>query len=198
MAGPSAVCVYCGSSMGEDPRHAEAAAQLGSELALGGVRLVYGGGAWGLMGVVAQAAKAAGGHVTGVIPEFLFQREGRSLVLDDEIVVPDMHTRKRIMFEKSDAFVALPGGIGTVEELVEMLTWVQLGRHDKPILIANVAGFWNPLLDLFEHMRAGGFIRKAHARDLAYLVADEVADILPMLRRARGGSQTSGLTLEQL
>jgi hypothetical protein len=198
MAALTAVCVYCGSSMGEDPRHAAAATELGCALGAAGVRLVYGGGAWGLMGVVAEATRAAGGRVTGVIPDFLFQREGRAPVLDEEIVVPDMHTRKRIMFEKADAFVALPGGIGTVEEVVEMLTWVQLGRHDKPVLIANVGGFWNPLLNLFEHMRAQGFIRKAHTRELSYLVADQVADILPMLRAARVGEAKPGLTLEQL
>jgi uncharacterized protein (TIGR00730 family) len=198
MAELSAVCVYCGSSMGEDARHAETAAALGRALARAGLGLVYGGGAWGLMGVVAQAAKAAGGHVTGVIPDFLFQREGRALVLDEEIVVPDMHTRKRIMFEKADAFVALPGGIGTLEELVEMLTWVQLGRHDKPVLIANIGGFWDPLIDLFEHMSAQGFVRKAHARGLSYLVAEDVDAIVPMLRAARPGAPTAGLTLEQL
>lgn len=198
MAELSAVCVYCGSSTGNDGQHAEAAAALGRALGKEGLGLVYGGGAWGLMGTIAEAALAEGAHVTGVIPEFLFQREGRALSLSEEIVVPDMHTRKRIMFEKADAFVALPGGIGTLEELVEMLTWVQLGRHDKPVLIANIDGFWDPLLDLIEHMRGQGFIRKAHTGDLSYLVAEDVESIVPMLRAARSGRRVSGLTLEQL
>ena len=176
------VCVYCGSAQGHSPRHAETARAVGAALAERQVGLVYGGGAAGLMGTVARAVKGGGGRVIGVIPDFLIAKEGTSLAIDERIVVPDMHTRKRIMFERADAFVALPGGIGTLEELVEMLTWVQLGRHSKPVLIANVDGFWDPLLALLEHMTAEGFLSTAFV--VRYLVARRVEEILPMLEAA--------------
>jgi uncharacterized protein (TIGR00730 family) len=176
------VCVYCGSALGHSSRHAETAQAFGSALAARKVGLVYGGGAAGLMGTVARAVKAGGGRVIGVIPEFLIPKEGTSLAIDERIVVPDMHTRKRLMFERADAFVALPGGIGTLEELVEMLTWVQLGRHSKPVLIANIDGFWDPLLALLEHMTTEGFLSTAFV--VRYLVARQVEEILPMLEAA--------------
>lgn len=176
------VCVYCGSLLGAEPVYAEAAERLGSLLARESVGLVYGGGSAGLMGAVARAVKAGGGHVVGVIPDFLIQKEGSSVELDERIIVPDMHTRKQMMFERSDAFVALPGGIGTLEELVEMMTWAQLGRHVKPVLVANVAGFWTPFLGLLDHMTQSGFLRPAFAS--RYLVADRVDDCLAMLRAA--------------
>ncbi|WP_210026846.1 TIGR00730 family Rossman fold protein [Methylobacterium sp. PvR107] len=182
MAPVRTVCVYCGSGFGRDPAFREAAELLGTALAEAGMRLVYGGGDVGLMGTVARAALAAGGHVTGIIPDFLQAREHMLADIQETVVVPDMHTRKRLMFERSDAFVTLPGGIGTLEELVEQLTWAQLGRHRKPVVLVSIAAFWSPLLALFEHMRGHGFIREG--LDLSYLVAREAAEVVPMLREA--------------
>ena len=182
MAPVRTVCVYCGSGFGRDPAFRAAAEVLGTALAQAGMRLVYGGGDVGLMGTVARAALAAGGHVTGIIPDFLQAREHMLADIQETVVVPDMHTRKRLMFERSDAFVTLPGGIGTLEELVEQLTWAQLGRHRKPVVLVSVAAFWSPLLALFEHMRGHGFIREG--LDLSYLVAREAAEVVPMLREA--------------
>src|SRR6185437_15943671 len=153
------VCVYCGSGPGTDPKFVEAANQFGKLLAENRVRLVYGGGSLGLMGALAKSVLDHGGLATGIIPEFLQSREVALTRVQEMIVTPDMHERKRLMFERSDAFVALPGGIGTLEELVEQLTWQQLGRHSKPILLANIGGFWEPLLDLLDHMRTTAFIR---------------------------------------
>jgi uncharacterized protein (TIGR00730 family) len=176
------VCVYCGSGPGTDPRFVEAAIALGKSLAENGIRLVYGGGSIGLMGAVATSVLDHGGTVTGIIPDFLTTRENALKRVQEMIVTPDMHERKRLMFEHSDAFVALPGGIGTLEELVEQLTWQQLGRHAKPILIANIAGFWEPLLALLAHMRATQFIRPTLAVEI--LKAERVEDILPRLQAA--------------
>jgi uncharacterized protein (TIGR00730 family) len=176
------VCVYCGSGPGNDPRFVEAAIGLGKALAENGIRLVYGGGSIGLMGAVATSVLDHGGTVTGIIPDFLTIRENALKRVQEMVVTPDMHERKRLMFERSDAFVALPGGIGTLEELVEQLTWQQLGRHAKPILIANIAGFWEPLLALLTHMRATQFIRPTLAIDI--LKAERVEDILPRLQAA--------------
>ncbi len=176
------VCVYCGSGPGTDPRFTEAAVALGKTLAENGVRLVYGGGSLGLMGSVATSVLDHGGTVTGIIPDFLKLRENALKRVQEMIVTPDMHERKRLMFEHSDAFVALPGGIGTLEELVEQLTWQQLGRHSKPILIANIANFWEPLLGLLTHMRSTQFIRPTLAIEI--LKAERVEDILPRLQEA--------------
>ena len=176
------VCVYCGSNPGHDRAFVAAATRFGEILADNGVGLVYGGGSGGLMGALATAMLARRGDIVGVIPEFLKTREHMFEGAHELVVTPDMHERKRIMFERSDAFVALPGGIGTLEELVEQLTWAQLGRHRKPILIANVNGFWNGLLGVLDHMEESGFIHSA-AR-LNFLVADTVEDILPALQRA--------------
>jgi uncharacterized protein (TIGR00730 family) len=176
------VCVYCGSGPGTDPRFVEAAIALGKNLAENGVRLVYGGGSLGLMGAVASSVLDHGGIVTGIIPDFLTLRENALKRVQEMIVTPDMHERKRLMFEHSDAFVALPGGIGTLEELVEQLTWQQLGRHSKPILIANIANFWEPLLGLLTHMRSTQFIRPTLAIEI--LKAERVEDILPRLQAA--------------
>lgn len=173
------VCVYCGSGFGDDPVFAETAATLGRLMAEGGIKLVYGGGNVGLMGTIAQSVLDHGGYVTGIIPDFLKSREKLLDDVQETIVVSDMHTRKRLMFEKADAFVALPGGIGTLEELVEQMTWAQLGRHTKPILMLNTKAFWKPLLTLFAHMRDQGFIRPG--LELGYLVAERVDDVLPML-----------------
>ncbi|ANT50789.1 TIGR00730 family Rossman fold protein [Mesorhizobium amorphae] len=158
------VCVYCGSSPGRDETYAKAGHLLGRSLARSGLRLIYGGGTKGIMGAVAEGALKAGGKVTGIIPRFLINREATETALDrlDELVITDnMHERKHRMFEKSDAFVALPGGIGTVEEIVEIMTWGQLGHHRKPIVFANIKGFWDPMLSLIDHMSAEGFIHTA-------------------------------------
>src|ERR1700722_14030181 len=176
------VCVYCGSGPGTNPRFVEAAIALGKALAENGIRLVYGGGSIGLMGAIAASVLDHGGTVTGTIPDFLTSRENVLKRVQELVVTPDMHERKRLMFERSDAFVALPGGIGTLEELVEQLTWQQLGRHSKPVLLANIAGFWEPLLALLTHMRATEFIRPSLAVDI--LKAERVEDILPRLRAA--------------
>ncbi|HYW64842.1 MAG TPA: TIGR00730 family Rossman fold protein [Bradyrhizobium sp.] len=176
------VCVYCGSGPGTNPRFMEAATDFGKALAENGVGLVYGGGSIGLMGAVAKATMEHGGAVTGIIPDFLTKREHALGGAQELVVTNDMHERKRLMFERSDAFVALPGGIGTLEELVEQLTWQQLGRHAKPILIADIDGFWQPLLALLTHMRATQFIRPTLNVDI--LRAERVEDILPRLRAA--------------
>ncbi|HUI15157.1 MAG TPA: TIGR00730 family Rossman fold protein [Xanthobacteraceae bacterium] len=178
----NAICVYCGSSPGTEPVFIEAAKHLGKILADSGVRLVYGGGSVGLMGALAESVLDHGGHVTGIIPEFLTKRERPRRLPQELIVTRDMHERKRTMFERADAFVALPGGIGTLEELVEQLTWVQLGRHKKPILIANIAGYWGPLLALIDHMREVKFVPPSLRVD--FLVAKRVEEILPMLQEA--------------
>ncbi|WP_095086488.1 TIGR00730 family Rossman fold protein [Mesorhizobium sophorae] len=158
------VCVYCGSSPGRDETYAKAGHLLGRSIARSGLRLIYGGGTKGIMGAVAEGALRAGGKVTGIIPRFLINKEATETALDrlDELVITDnMHERKHRMFEKSDAFVALPGGIGTVEEIVEVMTWGQLGHHRKPIVFGNVGGFWDPMLALLDHMAAEGFIHTA-------------------------------------
>ena len=173
------ICVYCGSGTGTDPLFLECAKALGRAMAEDGIGLVYGGGNIGLMGAIAHAVLEGGGHVTGIIPDFLKARERLLHEVQETIVVPDMHTRKRLMFEKADAFVALPGGIGTLEELVEQMTWAQLGRHTKPILMLSTNGFWKPLLTLVAHMREQGFIRPG--LELNYLVAEKVDEVIPML-----------------
>jgi len=182
MSSIRAVCVYCGSSAGTDPTFAEAAHALGKILGENRIGLVFGGGSVGLMGTLARAVLAHGGAVTGIIPEFLLKKEHMLPGAQEIIVARDMHERKRMMFDRADAFVALPGGIGTLEELVEQLTWAQLGRHRKPILLANIAGFWDPLLELIDHMNGLGFLHSfSH---LHYLMTDKVEDILPALRSA--------------
>ena len=186
MAPVRTVCVYCGSGFGGDPAFTRAAEGLGLALGQAGIGLVYGGGNVGLMGTVARAVLENGGHVTGIIPDFLKSRERMLDEIQETIVVGDMHTRKRLMFERSDAFIALPGGIGTLEELVEQMTWAQLGRHKKPILLVSVADFWTPLLTLLDHMRDHGFIREG--LDLNYLVARDASEVVGMLR----ASETAG------
>lgn len=177
-----AVCVYCGSSPGRSQIYVDAGRTLGRAIAEAGLRLVYGGGTRGVMGAVADGALRAGGKVTGIIPDFLINREATEPALsrlDELVVTPDMHQRKHTMFEKSDAFVALPGGIGTVEEIIEIMTWGQLGRHLKPIVFGNVAGFWGPMSALLDHMRAEGFIHTAHL--VQPLVIDEAEKIVPAI-----------------
>lgn len=187
MAELKSICVYCGSNTGTDPDYAAAARALGEAMAANRVRLVYGGGSVGLMGILARTVLAAGGEVTGIIPQFLKDREVMLKEATDLVVTADMHERKRIMFERSDAFLALPGGIGTLEEVVEMMTWAQLDQHKKPILIANLKGFWDPLIALFERMTEKGFLHKAFLgehTDLPVQFVDAVEDIIPALRAA--------------
>jgi uncharacterized protein (TIGR00730 family) len=180
------ICVYCGSGPGTDPAFVDAARAFGAILAENGIGLVFGGGAVGMMGELAKSVLAHGGEITGIIPEFLVAREHAIKGAHGLIVTRDLHERKRKMFELADAFVALPGGVGTLEELVEQLTWVQLGRHRKPVLIANIENFWEPLCALLDHMRKLEFIRVDLAFDL--LVANTVDDILPQLRKAAEAS----------
>lgn len=176
------ICVYCGSSPGSDPAYIEAAKRFGKILADSRIGLVYGGGSNGLMGALARSVHDHGGHVTGIIPEFLKLRERMYKDAQELVVTRDMHERKRLMFEHADAFVALPGGIGTLEELVEQLTWAQLGRHRKPVLLANITGYWDGLIQVFDHMNTSGFI---HTGALAgFLVSATVEDIVPTLRAA--------------
>ena len=181
----NAICVYCGSSPGTEPAFIEAAQKLGKILAENGVRLIYGGGSTGLMGALAEAVLEGGGEVTGIIPEFLTKRERPRRLAQELIITRDMHERKRTMFERADAFVALPGGIGTLEEIVEQLTWAQLGRHKKPILFANINGYWDPLLALFAHMREQEFVPEGLR--VNFLVANRAEDVLPTLRDAASG-----------
>lgn len=183
MTAIKSVCVYCGSSPGTNPAFMEEATKLGAMLAEAGMNLVYGGGTNGLMGAVAKGAHANGGHVTGIIPEFLLNREAKPGDMDciDELVVTDdMHERKHTMFERSDAFITLPGGIGTLEEVVEMMTWAQLDRHSKPIVLANFADFWSPFVTMLDHMAQAGFIHTAHK--VKPVVLDDVEAILETLR----------------
>jgi len=153
-----AVCVYCGSRPGTSQAYVKLAEEIGELLGKSNIRLVYGGGSGGLMGCVARACLGAGGKVTGVIPDFLQARELALKEADEMIVTSSMHARKQVMFERSDAFVVLPGGIGTLDETIEMMTWRQLGRHEKPIFLLGPDGFWAPLVDLFSHMIGAGFL----------------------------------------
>jgi uncharacterized protein (TIGR00730 family) len=182
MSGIKSICVYCASGSGTNPAFVEAARAFGRILAENGIRLAYGGGSVGLMGALADAVLDHGGAVAGVIPDFLVNREHMLVRAQERIITRDMHERKRVMFERADAFVALPGGVGTLEELVEQLTWAQLGRHKKPILIVNIERFWDPLCALLDQMEKLEFIRAGMSVKL--LVADRVEDILPTLFEA--------------
>jgi uncharacterized protein (TIGR00730 family) len=173
------VCVYCGSGLGLNPAYKEAARKLGAALAGNNLGLVYGGGSLGLMGEVARSTLDHGGRVTGIIPNFLVEKEAMLRDVDDIIVTENMHQRKQLMFDRSDAFVALPGGVGTLEELVEQLTWVQLGRHAKPVVVANIDGFWTPFLSLLTHMKADTFIRPG--LDVSFTVVDDAEKIVPAI-----------------
>ncbi|MBP1843669.1 uncharacterized protein (TIGR00730 family) [Rhizobium petrolearium] len=176
------ICVYCGSQPGRDPAYIEAGRALGKSIAAHGLRLVYGGGTKGIMGAVASGVLSNGGQVTGIIPEFLVDMEAtrHSLgQLNELIVTEDMHARKHKMFERADAFVTLPGGLGTLEEIVEIMTWAQLGRHQKPMVFANIGGFWDPMLELIRHMREQGFVHHAHL--VQPMVIPEVDQIVPAI-----------------
>ncbi len=168
------LCVYCGSRQGADPAFKEAAEWIGKEAARRGCRIVYGGGKLGLMGATAGAARDAGGAVFGVIPDFLVELEG---ILDgvDHKVVSTMHERKMLMFEESDAILTLPGGIGTLEELIEVLSWARLSLHRKPIIVLNIKDFWSPLKGLLEHVIEEGFADKELISDLVFV--DRLEDV---------------------
>jgi uncharacterized protein (TIGR00730 family) len=191
------VCVYCGSSPGRGDVYMKAGQILGRAIAEAGLRLVYGGGTKGIMGAVASGAMRAGGKVTGIIPRFLLNREATEAALgkiDDLIVTENMHERKHRMFEKSDAFVALPGGIGTVEEIVEIMTWAQLGHHRKPMVFGNVDGFWDPMLTLIDHMKAEGFVHTAHLVNPLVVEKPEAIVAAILAQAAADGAPTEGVS----
>jgi uncharacterized protein (TIGR00730 family) len=168
------VCVYCGSSGAVEARYREAASELGARLAAAGIELVYGGGRVGLMGLLADAVLSAGGQAIGVIPRRLLDAEVAHRGVTELIVVDNMRDRKRLMAEKADAFAVLPGGIGTLDELFEILSWKQLGLHDKPILLVDIAGYWTPLHALLDHIVVTGFARE-HTRGLLQVVPNVAA-----------------------
>ncbi|MBU2487519.1 MAG: TIGR00730 family Rossman fold protein [Alphaproteobacteria bacterium] len=181
----SSICVYCGSQPGDNPVYRQAARTLGRAMAESGIDLIYGGGTRGLMGAVAEAVMSNGGKAVGIIPEFLMDKEASRQELGQltELhVTRDMHERKHMMFERSDAFVTLPGGIGTLEEIVEIMTWAQLGRHTKPMVFANINGFWDPLNALIGHMRDAGFIHTAHL--VRPMVITDANEIVPAILAA--------------
>lgn len=177
------ICVYCGSSPGNLAVYENTAFALGKAMALADIRLVYGGGTRGLMGAVARGVSQNGGTVMGIIPRFLMQKEATESdleQLDELVITEDMHERKHRMFEESDAFVTLPGGIGTLEEVIEILTWAQLGQHSKPIVLADIENFWAPLHSLIDHMKLSGFIHTAHK--VQPLVMSDIDAIVPTIR----------------
>jgi uncharacterized protein (TIGR00730 family) len=172
------LCVYCGSGPGLNPSYMTAAFELGQALAAADIGLVYGGGGMGLMGEVARGTLSGGGHVTGIIPEFLVSRERMLDGVNELIVTRSMHERKTAMFERSTGFVALPGGLGTLEELAEVSTWAQLGQHAKPVIVCNIEGYWDPLLVLLDHMRSETFIRQG--MEVVIDVAATVEEVVPL------------------
>jgi uncharacterized protein (TIGR00730 family) len=180
------ICVYCGSRAGDNPAFAAMARELGAAIAHRGDRLVYGGGRVGLMGMVADAAIAAGGQVVGVIPDALMKREVGHTGLTELLVVQTMHERKHAMAERSDAFVAMPGGIGTMEEIFEVWSWQQLGYHDKPVALLNVDGYYDALLAFLDEGRRRGFVSEAQHR--ALLVDTDVSRLLDRLAAAAAGA----------
>lgn len=188
------VCVYCGSNPGRDPKYREEASLLGRSIAEHGLRLIYGGGTRGIMGAVSEGCMSAGGKVTGIIPQFLMKKEATEQALgrlDELIVTDDMHQRKHAMFERSDAFVAMPGGIGTLEEIVEIMTWGQLGRHAKPVAFVSTDGFWRPMLSLLDHMKAEGFIHAAHL--VSPVVVERAEDVIPtIMEQSRTAERGAG------
>lgn len=176
---PSSLCVFCGARFGTDPATRETAMGLGRLLAAEGITLVYGGGGVGLMGLVANAALDAGGRAVGIIPNFLLQREAGHPALTETVVVETMHERKLQMFERSDGFVVLPGGIGTLEEFFEVLSWRTLGLHNKPIVIIDQGGYWEPLAALLRGVVEGGFAERTHLDHVAFV--SELKDVLPAI-----------------
>ncbi len=195
----TSICVYCGSSPGNDPEYLESGRILGRAIGEAGLRLVYGGGTKGIMGAVAEGTMEAGGKVIGIIPRFLMNKEATEKalgVLDELVVTEDMHERKHRMFEEADAFVTLPGGIGTLEEVIEIMTWAQLGRHTKPIVLANINGFWDPLSMLIDHMRDAGFIHTGHR--VQPLVVNSAREIVPAILAAREHGEGDEKIIERM
>jgi hypothetical protein len=190
------LCVYCGSSVGVDPLHRASAAALGRVMAAEGVRLVFGGGSVGLMGVVADSVMEAGGEVLGVMPKGLFKTETGHQGITELVEVDSMHERKLLMALESDAFVALPGGLGTLEELAEITTWAQIGIHDKPVGVLDTDGFWAPLFEFLDQAVTAGFLRPAN-RELIVRIGD-VDDVLPMLRQRRSPGREPLLTIDEI
>ncbi len=176
---PSSLCVFCGARFGSDPATRETAVGLGRLLAAESITLVYGGGGVGLMGLVANATLDAGGRAVGIIPNFLLRREAGHPALTETVVVETMHERKLQMFERSDGFVVLPGGIGTLEEFFEVLSWRTLGLHSKPIVIIDQGGYWEPLAALLRGVVEGGFAEPSHLDHVAFV--SELKDVLPAI-----------------
>ena len=179
----NSICVFCGSGNGNDPAFKAATIKLGQLLAKNNIELIYGGGDMGLMGTISKAVRESNGKVTGIIPEFLLKYQNENSDSSDLIVTKDMHTRKARMYDLADAFIALPGGIGTLEELVETMTWAQLGTHRKPIALLNTSNFWAPLLDLIDHMRAENFIRDG--LEVNFKIVDEPETIISALNETQ-------------
>ena len=176
------ICVFCGSRAGTNPFYEAAAIKLGQFMAQNHIRLIYGGGSTGLMGIIARAVLSHGGQVTGIIPQFLVNKEVMLKEADEIIITQDMHERKMAMFDRSDAFIALPGGIGTLEEVVEQITWVQLGQHNKPIIFANIDNFWTGFFDLINHMGKEAFIEPDFKKN--YHMAKDIDAIAHILSEA--------------
>ena len=181
MSDISSVCVYCGSSSRVDDIYKDSAKAIGTAIAKEGWDVVYGGGRVGLMGITADAALEAGGKVIGIIPEHIQAREIEHTDLTELHVVDSMHVRKQMMVDRSDAFVILAGGLGTLDEFFELLTWKQLGLHDKPIVMCNVDGYWDKMLDAIDHIAAKGFMRP---QDKSFEIVTKVEDVIPALKNA--------------
>jgi len=184
----SRLCVYCGSAGAVDPRYRQAARELGEALAAAGIELVFGGGRIGLMGIAADAVLAGGGRVVGIIPERLRDAELAHRGVDELVITASMHDRKRVMAERADAFAVLPGGIGTLDEMFEILTWRQLGLHDKPIFLVDIAGYWQPLRALLDHIVAQHFAASLVPRLLR--VVPDIAALMQALGTIPTGRST--------
>ena len=187
MTKPKAVTVYCGSRFGENPAYQEAAEELGHLLAKQGIDLVYGGGSIGLMGALARAVHASGGHVTGIIPQSLAQKEIKYEEADELIVTENMHQRRWEMYRRADAFVVLPGGIGTLDEAIEILSWAYLELHSKPMILLDIENYWQPFNALLDHCTQQGFISKRFMdapKSTALITCDRTGDVLPVIEQA--------------
>lgn len=184
----SSVCVFCGSKTGRDSRHTGAARQLGQRIAAEGCELVYGAGSIGLMGIIANSVSDAGGRVAGIIPQFLDEWEVGRRHSDEFVVTDSMHQRKQLMSERADAFIVLPGGLGTLDETFEIVTWKQLRLHDKPIVILNVAGYWDRFVTLVDGMVAEGFVAEKHRQ--LFTIVDQVDEVFPTIRKLVAEKET--------
>ena len=187
----SSLCVYCGSRVGDSPAFEAAARELGEEMAKRGMRLVYGAGSIGIMGILADSVYQNGGQITGIIPEFLDEIEVGRHDIQEFIVTPNMHERKAMMFTMADAFVTLPGGLGSLDETFEIITWRQLGLHDKPIIIVNIDGYWDPLVQLIDSTISREFAGPECTE--LYTVVNDVAGIFSALKGVRVSTDNSGV-----